>query len=239
MLRALLASGLVLAAACGGDEPAPPPTPVARETPAPRPHGLGADEVRIPQPFTLEQRLLDAVRRNDRTTIARALELGAPVGAKDDLGRSTVLLAVKDAANLDLVRWLHEKGAPVDETDVNGRSPLSFAAEAGALDQVRWLVEAGAQVDRADGESRTPLFHAALGDHADVVGYLHDRGADPNHRDRFQDTPLMVACAKGHASTAALLRRRGADASLRDQEGRTAKERSAPGTKPCLTDRPD
>ena len=52
-------------------------------------------------------------------------------------------------------------------------------------------------------------------------------------RKRFGDTPLIAACAKGNVSSAALLIQRGADATIQDQEGRTAKERSAPDTAPC------
>ena len=235
MARSTLLAAVLLVACERGDRPAPPPT--RGQAPAPVPAGgnlaMGTGESRQPQPFTIEQRLLDAVRRDDRPTIERALELGATVGAKDDLQRSTVLLAVKDAQNLELVRWLHAKGADLDEPDLGGRTPLSFAAEAGALDSVRYLVANGAVADRRDGQQRTPLFHAALGDHADVVADLLDQGADVNARDQFGDTPLIVACAKGHAKTAALLLARGADAALQDQEGRTAKERSAPGTEPC------
>ena len=74
---------------------------------------MGTGQARDPQPFTLEQRLLDAVRRGDRPTIERALELGATVQAKDDLARSTVVLATKDAGDLELVRWLRAKGAAI------------------------------------------------------------------------------------------------------------------------------
>jgi ankyrin repeat protein len=77
-------------------------------------------------------------------------------------------------------------------------------------------------------------MHAAGADHPDVIAYLADHGADLNARDQFGDTPLMAACAKGNAASATLLIERGADASLRDQEGRTAKERSAPEAEPCL-----
>jgi ankyrin repeat protein len=227
---------VALLVACERGDP-PTPSPVRRQAPVSAPAGenlaMGTGEPRQPEPFTIEQRLLDAVRRDDRPTIERALELGAPVGAKDDLQRSTVLLAVKDAQNLELVQWLHGKGAALDEPDLGGRTALSFAAEGGALDTVRYLVANGAVADRRDGQQRTPLFHAALGDHADVVADLLDHGADVNARDQFGDTPLIVACAKGHAKTAALLLARGADATLQDQEGRTAKERSASGTEPC------
>ena len=195
---------------------------------------MGTGEARDPQPFTREQRLLDAVQRNDRATIERALELGVAVTTKDDLGRDTMLLAASDPGDLELVRFLHAKGAPVDEPDVQGRAAISFAAANGNLEIVRWLADQGARVDRPDWMQRTPLFHAALGDRAAVVALLLDRGASANGRDQFGDTPLIVACAKGNAATAALLIARGADATARDQEGRTARERSAPGTAPCL-----
>jgi ankyrin repeat protein len=241
---ALLGVGM-LAACTDVGPPAPSParataSPAAVTSPgataAQARHGaLGVGEPRAPQPFTREQRLLDAVSRGDRATISRALELGATLGAKDDLGRSTVVLATLDAGDLELVRWLHDNGAALDEPDAGGRTALSFAAERGRLPIVRYLVENGAAVDRRDQQQRTPLFHAALSDEPDVVGFLLERRADPNGRDQFGDTPLIVACAKGHAATAALLLKRGADPALRDQEGRTARERSAPGTAPCLS----
>ena len=222
---------VLIALGCDGEQaPSPPPA----TSPAPQNRALGTGEARNPQPFTLEQRLLDAVRRGDRRTIERALELGATVQAKDDLARSTVLLATKDAGDLELVRWLLAKGAPVDEPDLGGRTALSFAAEAGRLDIVRELADAGAADDRRDKQQRAPLFHAVLGNHTDVVAFLLERGADVNARDQFGDTPLIVACAKGHAATAELLLEHGADSALKDQEGRTARERSAPGVEPCL-----
>jgi ankyrin repeat protein len=194
---------------------------------------MGTGEARRPEPFTIDQRLLDGVRRGDRPTVERALALGAPLAAKDDIGRTTVLLAVLDAQDLDLVRWLHGKGAALDEPDNGGRRAMSYAAESGRLDIVRYLAENGAAVDHGDVQRRTPLFHAVLGGHRDVIAFLLDRGASLDARDQFGDTPLIVACAKGDGETAKLLLERGADASLKDQEGRTARERAAPGTEAC------
>jgi ankyrin repeat protein len=194
---------------------------------------MGTGEVREPEPFTREQRLLDAARRGDRATAERAIQLGVPIATKDDLGRSLVALAALDAGSLELIELFVAKGAAVDEPDVQGRAAVSFAAANGNLAIVRYLAEKGAEVDRPDWQERTPLFHAALADHAAVVAFLLDRGANANARDRFGDTPLIGACAKGNAATAKLLVERGADQSLRDQEGRTARERSAPGVAPC------
>jgi ankyrin repeat protein len=237
-LLGLLAAGGLLAAACSDVAP-PAPAPTTTPTPSAAGEGavnraLGLGEARNPAPFTIEHRLLDAVSRDDRPTIERALALGASVRAKDDLGRSTLFLAVMDAHDLELVRWLHDKGVPVDEADVSKRTPLSFAADDGDVPIVRYLVENGAAVDSRDFQQRTPLAHAVGAGHDDVVAFLADHGADLNARDQFGDTPLIVACAKGNATTAALLIARGADATLTDQEGRTAKERSAPEAAPCL-----
>ena len=227
---------LAVAVATTAAPPPTPPTPVAATTPnpaGPSHHTLGLGEPRKAEPFTIEQRLLDAVRRDDRPTVERALARGAPIGARDDIGRGVVLLAVLDANDLDLARWLHGRGAAVDEADNGGRAPLSYAAAAGQNATVTWLLEQGAVVDRRDAQQRTPLFHAALGNFPAVIAVLVARGADPNARDQWQDTPLIVACAKGNGDAAAFLLAHGADPALKDQEGRTARERAAPGTTVC------
>ena len=124
MMHRRLLLALLILAACKRDEPPAPPPPKPPPPPAAASAGrnlaMGMGEVRETQPFTMEQRLLDAVRRDDRPTIEKALERGATVGAKDDLQRWTVLLAVKDAKDLELVRWLHGKGAAIDETGRGG-----------------------------------------------------------------------------------------------------------------------
>lgn len=237
--RVLLLALLPLSACRAESPPAETAAPAAAAPAegaagAPVNRALGLGEAPLPEPFTIEQRLLDAARRGDRATLERALERGATLEAKDEIGRCALFLAVMDARDLDLVRWLRQRGAPLDRADVGGRTPLSFAAALGDVEIVRFLVEQGASLDRPDGQQRTPLFHAALGDHRDVAAFLLDKGAAVNGRDRFGDTPLIVACAKGHGEMAVLLLARGADPSLADQEGRTARERAAPGTEPCL-----
>ncbi len=237
VLRAAGCVILPLSLAAGCNRSSPATSTAAAATPAPSPAArkpaLGIGEPRIPQPFTIEQRLLDAVSRGDRRTIELALEHGATLGAKDDLHRSVVLLATLDAADADLVRWLHAKGATLDDPDAGGRTALSFAAANGHVDIVRYLIANGAAVDRADTQQRTPLFHAVAGNHVDMAGVLLDHGANVNARDQFGDTPLIMACSKGNSELATLLLQRGADPAIKDQEGRTARERAAPGTAGC------
>lgn len=199
---------------------------------------MGMGEPREPQPFTREQRLLEAARQGDQAVVERALDLGVSVEARDDLGRSALLLAVRDAGDLSLVRFLHQHGAGVDEPDLDGRTPLSFAASAGRLDLVEYLAAEGARLDLPDKRGRTPLFHAVLGDEEAVAKWLLEHGAAVDVRDHFQDTPLLVACAKGYGKLALLLREHGADPGVRDQEGRSLSERSATGVEACLPPEP-
>jgi ankyrin repeat protein len=191
-----------------------------------------------PAPFTLEQRFLEAARQGDRATLEKALARGVSVQAKDDLGRSALLLAVRDAGSLEAFRFLRAKGAEIDPPDLGGRTPLSWAAGEGRLEIAKELVRAGARIDLRDEDGRTPCFHAVLGDHREMVVLLLDAGADVNSADRYRDTPLMLACAKGYGGLAALLLERGADPALTDQEGRTARDRAAKGAEACLGPRP-
>ncbi|HKJ24604.1 MAG TPA: ankyrin repeat domain-containing protein [Myxococcota bacterium] len=238
--------GLV-ATGCPAEPDTPPATPPAPTNPAPdappvvtgagseagRNLVMGTGEPVEPRPFTLEDRLLDAVRRGDRAAVERTLEAGVAVDSADALGRSTLLLATRDAGSLELAQLLHARGASVDRADAEGRTPLSYAAAAGRLEIVRWLIDEGARVDAPDDRGRTPLFQAVLRDRRDVVADLIEHGADPNVSDRFRDTPLMLACAKGFDAMARLLLDHGADPAARDQEGRTAAERAAPNAPAC------
>jgi hypothetical protein len=194
---------------------------------------MGTGEAPEPQPFTREQRLLEAARRGDRETVERALELGVPVDSADDLARSALLLAARDAGDLELVRFLHERGGAIDRPDAGGRTPLSFSASAGRLDLVQYFIAEGAEVDTPDRRGRTPLFHAVLDDQIEMVTYLIGQGADVNVKDRFADTPLMMACSKGYAAMARLLLDHDADATARNQEGRSAADRAAPSLDVC------
>jgi ankyrin repeat protein len=220
----------VLAVACGGSDDTTPAATPREATPPP----LGIGEPRAPEPYTLEQRFLEAARQGDRATLEKALARGVDVNTRDELGCSALLLAVRDPGDLASVELLEARGAQSDGPDSNGRTPLSWAAGLGRLELMRHLLERGAQLDGLDRSRRTPLFHAVLGDHRDAVTLLLDAGAQVDPADEFGDTPLMLACAKNFEAMASLLLARGADPTRRNQEGRTARDRAAPTAKACL-----
>jgi ankyrin repeat protein len=67
------------------------------------------------------------------------------------------------------VKQLLEKGANVDLEDRYGRTPLSWAVEAGHEAVVKQLLEKGANVDFKDRVGMTPLSRAAEAGHEAIV----------------------------------------------------------------------
>ena len=65
------------------------------------------------------------------------------------------------SGQLEVVKWLVEKGADVNATNKDGRTVLHSAADSGQLDVVKWLVEKGADVNATDKDGKTVLHMAA------------------------------------------------------------------------------
>lgn len=78
--------------------------------------------------------------------------------------------------------------------DLDGRTLLHYAAEAGELDDVRLLLRSNAVPDARDMRGNTPLHLAARYGRTRVVRALLDAGSDPHARNDENATPLMLAC---------------------------------------------
>jgi len=225
-LSGVLLASIVTGASLARAEDAAPPGSRAGPI-VPKPEALK------PSPFTLEERYLDAARRGDMATLKLCLDKGVEADAKDGFSRSALLLAVLNARNLEMVKFLRSRGLAIDAPDVRGRTPLGYAAGNGQLEMVSYLLEQGAEADRKDGQGQTPLYHAVLIGSNETALRLLAAGADIDARDQFGDTPLMGACNKGFDDIARMLVEKGADPSLADQEGRTARERAPAGASFC------
>lgn len=75
-----------------------------------------------------------------------------------------------------------DAGAAVGAKDVDGRTPLHWAASGGREELCRWLLGRGAEVNTADDGGWTPLASAASAGHLGVVKLLLSNGGDANVR---------------------------------------------------------
>ncbi|XP_037373110.1 protein phosphatase 1 regulatory subunit 12C isoform X2 [Talpa occidentalis] len=150
--------------------------------------------------------------------------------------------------NLEVVRFLVEQGATVNQADNEGWTPLHVAASCGYLDIARYLLSHGANIaavnsdgdlplDLAEADAMEGLLRAEIArrgvdveaaKRAEEELLLHDTqcwlngGAMPEARHpRTGASALHVAAAKGYIEVMRLLLQAGYDPELRDGDGWT------------------
>nr|XP_020034854.1 protein phosphatase 1 regulatory subunit 12C isoform X4 [Castor canadensis] len=150
--------------------------------------------------------------------------------------------------NLEVVRFLVEQGATVNQADNEGWTPLHVAASCGYLDIARYLLSHGANIaavnsdgdlplDLAESDAMEGLLKAEIAQRgvdveaakrAEEELLLHDTrcwlngGAMPEARHpRTGASALHVAAAKGYIEVMRLLLQAGYDPELRDGDGWT------------------
>lgn len=190
---------------------------------------MGAGERIMPTLPTPQDRFVMAVRDGDRNEAERWLGRGATV----DSG-SVLVVAVRSPGDIGLVRWLAELGAPIEQPDLSGRTPLSWAAGKRRDDVAEYLLSRGGRVDTSDQLGRTPLHYAVFGADTSLVEILIEAGANVDAQDGLGTTPLMYACAKSLPEVVETLDRAGARWDARDTLGRTAAERVHDSSGICL-----
>ena len=144
-------------------------------------------------------------RRRPPRTVAALLDAGAPIGAPDERGLTSLRVAVRwgDDAVANLLRERGAEETSVTEEDralgrflsgADGRAPhgvepslldemLSMAIQGGHFEAMRRLLDAGARVDGDPGAEDIPLGHACWRGRVEMTRELIDRGAALSFRD--------------------------------------------------------
>src|SRR5205814_8712767 len=118
---------------------------------------------------------------------------GGSVNAKGRGGFSALLAAARNG-HLEVVKYLVEHGANIDErNNARDKTPLLAAAFDGHYDIVKYLVEHGANVNVQAVNGWTPLHDAAYIGNFEVVKYLVDHGADLSLKNERRETPRQTA----------------------------------------------
>ncbi len=146
----------------------------------------------------------------------------------------TALLAAVRQGHLDLVRYLIEQEAQINQPNRRGETPLFVAIDNDDLEMTRLLLESG-----ADANERQPLLRGGLagvkqrnGRHSalsyavargrpEIVGLLIERGADIEYRGFHGKSPLFLAVERGDMAMAERLLAAGADVRTTNEAGTT------------------
>jgi uncharacterized protein len=166
----------------------------------------------------------DAARQGDPGAVAKLLDQGNTLEARDGTGE-TPLIAASLAGRPEVVAVLIKRGADIRARSDRGLTPLHAAAYAGNIEVVRELVQAGAKVNDAENDFKvTPLIVAAEEDHVDVVTFLVDQGADVTWTERGGYTATSRAVFRHHWQTVDALLKKGAKCQDKDSIGFWAAE---------------
>jgi ankyrin repeat protein len=148
------------------------------------------------------------------------LVLGSAAGA---LAAERAMLAdAVEHRDKALVRALVEKGANVNEPQVDGTTALHWAAYHDDAETAALLVKAGANVNATNQYGVPPLALACENGNVAVVRLLLESGADANATMKGGETVLMLAARSGNIEAVKALLVRGAKHDARERRGQTA-----------------
>jgi ankyrin repeat protein len=133
------------------------------------------------------------------------------------LGSPSPLMLATTVGNGEVLKPLHDAGAPLDRT-------LVAAVRVGKLDAVRALLDIGAKIDEPDGSDTTPLDRAVLANELEIARLLIAHGANVNYVSQNGMRPLLYAASIdfGDSAMIDLLLKSGARPDAVTKEGLTA-----------------
>ena len=135
----------------------------------------------------------------------------AKINEQTDQYQLTALMPAAQEGHIDVVKYLHSRGADPDTCNRAGGTALLFAAKHNRLEIVRYLLdEMSAAPDAATG-TITALYAAAEKGWIEMAQMLIAAGADVNAAKANGASSLLVAAEQGHAAMVLLLCDHGAD----------------------------
>ena len=146
--------------------------------------------------------------------------------SKDEEGKTPLINAV-EKGDLKMVIFLIKNEADVNIQDLNGLTPIHYAARAykGLTNHFAIayiLIENGADVDSKNKDGLTPLYFASHNGNLELVKFLINHMANVNQScGVLEMTPLHVASLEGKARVVKYLLENGAVVDAKEKHGYT------------------
>lgn len=166
-----------------------------------------------------------AAAQDDAASIEDLLSKGAEIDARDDNGRTPLLVATH-ANRIDAARALIEKGADVNAKDDIEDSPYLYAGARGHLEILKMTLTHGADLKSTNRYGGTALIPASERGHVETVRTLIEAGVKVDHVNKLGWTALLEAIilsdgGASHQRIVGLLVDADADVNLADRDGVT------------------
>lgn len=119
---------------------------------------------------------------------------------KTDEGITPLILAIHYGHG-NIVQYLLQHGANINEPDNNGKTPLMYAVELGIPGFIHLLLGNGANVEATDNDGNTALMYSVKSNNPAIVNFFINNGGtdllDQTNRNRNGNTVFMQAVEWG------------------------------------------
>ena len=136
---------------------------------------------------------VEAAQNGNLFEVQRLFNLNPGVINEKDREKDTAIMkACRNCNAIDVVSFLLEKGANINDRDTIDQTPLIIASQNGCKDIVLVLLDVGADIHHKNDQGENALISAAQEGHIDVVKVLLGAGADVNESNSDGETPLSL-----------------------------------------------
>ena len=166
--------------------------------------------------------LADAVKQNNLIILKAAHWAGIDLKTIP-VGKDCFLIHLAAECGMrNILDYLSEIGADLNQGDKNGVTPAAYAANKGQLTTLKSLHRAGADLNQTNHSGFTPTHMAAQRGHVNILKYLHENThVDLNQQSESGFTPSQMAINKGHIDILRYLDKAGINLSYANKHGVT------------------
>ncbi len=135
-----------------------------------------------------------------------------PLRKKNEgLGMPQLHTEIKNCSLAEFSEIIEDCRYDINESDLNGQTPLHIAVQIGAFDKFNLLLNKQAKITLADSDGRTPLHLAAIHDKdGKFIHALIKQGANIDQDFGYKKTPLSCALKHKNVKAAEVLIKAGA-----------------------------